>query len=296
MPQSFGQGKPALGVIYDSDFGASADSVLALALLHGFDGKREARIVSLSTSKSNLKSAQFCDAIEKFYASATTGLAAIFFAPAAIGMPVDGRLREDTPILVKTAYTPRIQKPNDTADVATLIRNALTAQYDQNAVIVLAGPATNLVRVLDLPGTKELVAKKVKFVSAALDAEADPAAAKRLLAEWPCPVMLVDREIGNEIRYPGASIETDYAYSAEHPVAAAYRAGGAMPYDSPAWAMAAALYAVKPKEGYFRVADKRVLYDAGQKERVVKIYIEMASAKPVPRAVRRQAAAVEKKE
>ena len=54
------QGKPPVGIIFDSDFGNRIDDTLALALLYGFDGKREARVVSVSITKSNLKAAAFC--------------------------------------------------------------------------------------------------------------------------------------------------------------------------------------------------------------------------------------------
>ena len=45
-------------------------------------------------------------------------------------------------------YSRGIHKLNDTADPVAVIRNALSAQFDQNAVVVMAGPATNLVRLL----------------------------------------------------------------------------------------------------------------------------------------------------
>ena len=57
------QGKPPVGIVFDCDMGNGIDDALALALLYGFDGKNEARVVSLSVSKPNLKSAAFCDAI-----------------------------------------------------------------------------------------------------------------------------------------------------------------------------------------------------------------------------------------
>ncbi|MCU1257401.1 MAG: hypothetical protein JWO80_286, partial [Bryobacterales bacterium] len=60
--------KPPTGIVYDSDLGSGIDSVLALALLHGLDGRNEARIASLSISNPDLKAAQLCDVIEKFYA------------------------------------------------------------------------------------------------------------------------------------------------------------------------------------------------------------------------------------
>ena len=69
----FSAKKPARGIIYDSDFASTPDTVLALALLHGFEGKNQARVSAITISNSNLKSAQFCDVVEKFYLSATHG-------------------------------------------------------------------------------------------------------------------------------------------------------------------------------------------------------------------------------
>lgn len=325
----FGGATPPRGIVFDSSFGESIDSVLALALLHGFDGKTQARIAAISISKSNLKAAQLCDVIEKFYASATTGLAATFFVGLPIGLAVDGKLAGDTPLITQTlaktsaegkpAYAPRIQDLNQTAIAEILIRNALTAQYDGNAAIVMAGPATNLSRLLQLKGTKDLIASKVAFLAVSgggfPDGGPDPnfvadiAAAKRVLAEWPTPVIFAGREIGTQLPFPGESIEKDFAYSPTHPVADAYRACHAMPYDAPTGAMAAALYAVKPGDGYFRLSDpgtvtinddgralfqasaggkhRYLIADPAQKERTIQLYRTLASAKPVPRSFRR---------
>ncbi len=326
----FGEaGRPPQGVVYDSSFGETIDTVLALALLHGFEGKRQARIACLASSKSNLKSAQLCDVIEKFYASATTGLAAIFLQGMPIGLAVDQQMSGDTPLINETlnrkdaagkpAYTPRISTLNDTAIAEIVIRNALMAQHDQNAIVVMAGPATNLARLLDLPGARDLIAAKVKMLAIAggelPDGGADPnfaiasAAAKRVLADWPTPVVACGREVGGALLYPAASIESDYGYNPDHPVAAAYRAAKSMPYDAPSTAMAAMLYALRPDDGYFRLSDpgtlsvsddgrmqfqassdgrhRHLIADPAQKDRVVKTYTEMASAKPVPRALRR---------
>ena len=49
--QFFGQGKPAVGVIFDSALGNHVEDALALALLYGVDGKNEARMVSVTVSK-----------------------------------------------------------------------------------------------------------------------------------------------------------------------------------------------------------------------------------------------------
>ena len=126
-----------------------------------------------------------------------------------------------------------------------LIRNVLMAQYDQNAAVVLSGPATDLARLLDMYGVKEWIARKVRLLCVADSGiQADAAAARKVFAEWPTPIVTAGREIGEALPFPGDSIDKDFAWSAErHPVVDAYRAYQPMPYDAPSWAMAAMLYA-----------------------------------------------------
>ena len=124
--------------------------------------------------------------------------------------------------------------------------------------------------------------------------ETDAAAARKGV----CRMALADRrrsgrEIGEALPFPGESIEKDFACSTAHPVVEAYRAYRQMPYDAPSWAMAAMLYAVHPEDGYFKLSDngtpRNLILDPGQKERILRTYIEMASAKPVARKPRHPA-------
>src|SRR6266542_224246 len=97
--QFSGQGKPPLGIIFDSAMGASIDSALALALLYGLEGKSGVRLTSVSVSKSNLKAAAFCEAVGRFYAGATNPEFRAFFRGLPVGLSTDGKLPEDTPML-----------------------------------------------------------------------------------------------------------------------------------------------------------------------------------------------------
>jgi inosine-uridine nucleoside N-ribohydrolase len=310
--------------------GNSIDDALALALLYGLDGKSEARVVSVSVSKSNLKAAAFCEAAGRFYAGAVSGAFSAFGRTLPVGLSTGGWRPEDTPMLEvplakKNAegapvYSHGIEKLNDTAETTALIRNAFTAQHDQNAVVVLAGPATNLVKVLDLPGAKELIAAKVRFLSmtggafpdgkAEFNIKADVPAARKLFAEWPTPIVTAGFEVGDSLRFPASSIEKDFSWTLDHPIADAYRAYKPMPYDAPTWDMTSVLYAVRPEEGYFKLSDRgtiRVLddgrtrftpspegrhryliLDPAQKERIIQTFVELASAKPVPKQPRRR--------
>jgi Inosine-uridine preferring nucleoside hydrolase len=321
--QSSEQEKPPVGIIFDSDMGNSIDDALALALLYGFLSKREARVVSISLSKSSVKAAAFCDAVVRFYARAA-GDEHRRILP--IGLSVGGQAPEDTPMLKAplskrnadgaVLYEHQVQKLNDTAEPVVLIRNALTAQHDQNAIVVLAGPATNLAKLLDLPGAKNLILTKVRFLAFAggayaggppdLSIRTSIPAARKLFAEWPTPIVASGQEVGKALLFPASSIEKDFAWATDHPIVDAYRAYKPMPYDAPTWALAPVLYAVRSEKGYFKLSEpgtirvleggrtkftpspggshRYLILDPAQKEHIIQTYAEIASAKPVPKA------------
>ena len=326
--QNQGQEKPPVGIIFDCGLGDRIDEALALALLYGLDGKNEARVISLSVSKPNLKAAAFCEAIARFYGGASSGAFGAVGRTLPVGLADEGKTPEDTPMLTvplsklndagAPLYSHGIEKLTDTAEVRALIRNALTQQPDQSCVVVLTGPATNLARTLDLPGVKELIARKARFLSVVGGAypdgppqsniKTDIAAARKLFAEWPAPIVTCGGEIGASLLYPASSIENDFAWTPAHPVADAYRAYKPMPYDAATCAMAALLYAIRPQEGYFKLSEpgtisvhddgrtkftqspggkhRCLILDPEQKDRVIKTYTEIASAKPAPRQPR----------
>ena len=308
-----GQGKPPLGVVFDSDMGSAIDSALALAMLYGLQGKNTLRLVSISVNKPNLEAAEFCDVITRFYLGEPGG----FFAPTPIGLALAARMDPEAPMVAaplarrnaegKPQYSCGISKLNDTADPIAQIRNALTAQFDQNAVVVLKGPATNLAGVLDLPGARDLIARKAKFLCAA-DFGRNVPAARKLLAAWPTPIVYAGPEVGDALPFPGASIEKDFAWSPAHPIVDAYRAYKPMPYDAPSYAMTAVLHAARPTEPDFQLSDpgtlavaddgrirftpgpegkhRQLVFDPAQKDKIIQLYIELASAKPAGRPAR----------
>jgi hypothetical protein len=312
----FGAGKPPVGIVYDSDFGNRIDDALALAVLYGLDGKNECRVVSVTVSKPNLRAAAGAEVIGRFYAGAVNGGFAAIGRNLPIGLATEGPAPEDTPILQalldSKKYDHGIHHLNDTAEPHAVIRNAFTSQFDQNCIVVLAGPATNMVRAMDLPGVKGWIERKVRYMVMSdfeRNVKTDIAAARKLLAEWPTEVILAGNEVGASIPFPATSLDKDFAWSQAHPVADAYRAAKQMPYDAGTWDLAAVLQAVRPGEKYFRVSDpgsiqiaadgstsfsptaqgkhRQLTMDPAQKDRVIQAYVELASAKPVVRAPRR---------
>jgi inosine-uridine nucleoside N-ribohydrolase len=322
MQQPSNNGKPPISVIFDSAMGLRPDDPLALALLYNSDGKNEARIVSISISVADLNAARLCAAISRFYRLTP----AQERDPLPIGMLVGQASRESTemtriPIERKDAegkpvYSHRIAKWHDTADPLPLMRNALASQPDQSVVIVLTGPATNLARLLALPGAKELIAKKTKFLAFAGGAypngKADPviqrdlASARKLFDEWPTPIIAASVETGEQVAFPVKSFEKEFAWTAAHPVVDAVRAYRQSPTDATTAGLAAALYAVKSQENFFKLSepgeikildDNRIGFSPGlggrrrylivepeTKDRLLTSYIQMASARPIPPA------------
>jgi hypothetical protein len=250
-----------------------------LALLLGNESRRDVRLTSLSVSRNNLKIAAFCDLMARFLGTPVPSIGVFeggsreTTAPAMISTVLD-KHAEGKPV-----YARGIEKWNDTADPVALIRNALTAQPDQNSTIVLAGPSVNLLGLLALPGSRELVQKKVRLLIAA-PAAGDASGFERLSAAWPTTV-LVARETDHPwLRFPAGGIENDFVWAPNHPLVDAYRSAGVMPYDAPATALAAALYAIRPSESFFSLSDRRLIVDAAQKDRVLQIMRGFVSARP----------------
>jgi inosine-uridine preferring nucleoside hydrolase len=319
--------KPAVGIVFDTAL-SRVDDALAMALLYGLDGKKEERLVSVSVSRANLKAAIYSDVVGRFYAGAVSGAIGFGGRTLPVGLADSGPLKDDeaffTKPLLRTmpdgkpAYPSDIHNELDTAEVPAMIRNALTAQWDGNTIIVVSGPASNLARVLATGNSKDWIQRKVKLLlftggrfgngPADDNIKADIASAHKLFAEWPTPIVACGAEMDGAISYPASSIESDFAWSPAHPVVDAYKAGGTMPFDAPVWAMNSSLYAVRPQEGYFKVSDpgtitvledgrttftpsasgkhRYLIFDPAQKERIVKTYTEIASAKPVEKPQR----------
>jgi hypothetical protein len=322
--QGRGAARPPLGIAFEADLGNRIDAVLAVAMLNGFITKSESRTIALCVSRASIRTAQLADVLAGFYAPRPVGGSAM------IGMPDGPMPATDTPPLATIldrkgpdgapVHTSNIATVIDTADNAVHIRNVLLAQFDGNAAIVLAGPAAGMARLVGLFGARlQIEAKAARLVMAigsfgangAPDpaVKADIASLRRVLAEWPTPVVMVGSEVGEALPYPGSSIETGLAWSPAHPVADAYRAFRTMPYDAPASALAATLYAVHPDRNYFKLSDpgtisvaddgrtrftpgaggphRYLMVDPARKDEILKLYTELVSARPAPRPGRR---------
>ncbi|MEZ5397194.1 MAG: hypothetical protein R2724_31055 [Bryobacterales bacterium] len=230
--------------------------------------------------------------------------------PPMLAVPLAEKNAEGEPL-----YANEIHEINDTAEVPALIRNALTAYHDQNCMVALAGPASDLADVLEVSGAKDWIETKSRFLAVAMGSfdgssgtdphvAADIAAAQKVFEHWPAPIIAVGREIGDAISFPSPD---EYAakltWTERHPVLDAYRASGVS--NPKTWAMATALYAAFPEEGYFKLSEpgvisigsdgraafhpgghgrhRHLIFDPEQKQRIADAYLELASAEPAPR-------------
>jgi hypothetical protein len=310
--------RPPIGIALEGDFGTRVDALLALAMLNGFIAKSEARQIALGVSTPQLTAAQLADIVATFYLSRPPGGAAM------VGVPEGTQVKDPAPLATATLaaktpegtpkYSSGITRVLDTPDTAVLIRNQLLAQNDGNATIVVAGPATGMARLMGLYGAPAQISVKVRqlvlasggFGSKAIDPaiRADVPAARKVFAEWPTPIVVAGTEVGAALPYPAASIAADFAWSPAHPVVDAYRLARPMPYDAPAPALAALLYAVKSDENFFKLSEpgtisvlddgslrfapapagkhRYLIVDPAQKERVLTAYTELVTAKPRP--------------
>jgi inosine-uridine nucleoside N-ribohydrolase len=82
----------------------------------------------------------------------------------------------------------------------------------------------------------------------------DLPAAEKLFRDWPTPVVFSGWEVGASMLFPAASVEREFSWTRDHPVADAYRAYKDMPYDRPTWDPTAVMYAVRPDRGYFSLS------------------------------------------
>jgi mono/diheme cytochrome c family protein len=318
---------PVPAIIFDSSFDEGIDQVLALAMLFGLQTKGQARLASVSISRNDVKSASFLDLMARFYAGEQTGAGGFpprTYLPA--GMYADGPASKSVPpmleaVLSKAVYKRGVEKLNDTADPVALIRNALSAQTDDSAAIVLAGRTANLLGLLALADGKQWAERKTHVLAIAagrFDAsqanatiKGDVLGYRKLLAEWTGAVVFVGAEAGEALPFPASSIDSNFAWASNHPVADAYRAYKAMPYDASTRAMAAVLYAAQPNENYFKLSEpgtvkilddgrteftaapngkhRYLIDDPAQKDRVIEAYVKLASAQPPPPPQRRGA-------
>ena len=313
MPAVRAQQTPAapLRVIFDTDMGNDVDDPLALDMLYKAVDRGEIILLGILSSKDTEFSPRYIDMMNTWYG----------YPEIPVGRVRDGGVlkRDDYARAVcESGLFPRSRRDRDYGDPVTLYRRLLAESPDSSVVVVSVGFSTNLGRLLESRGDKyspldgiELVKRKVKFCSvmggsfgdkprAEYNIVNDIPNAKRLFALCPVPVAVVSLELGKTVNYPGASIETDFAWAGKHPMVEGYKAYRKMPYDRPTWDMMSVLYVLRPEmfgvsePGIICVDDQGYTYftptprgkhtvltlTPGQQDAVLRFFVRELSSKP----------------
>ncbi|MGE5205969.1 MAG: nucleoside hydrolase, partial [Chlamydiota bacterium] len=160
-------------IIFDTDMGNDIDDALALAMLHAFESRGEARLLAVTITKDNRWAAPYVDLVNTFYGRPDIP----------IGVVHNGKTPQSNPMIQGPSerkrpngsyvYPHKITDGNQAPEAVALLRQVLTHQPDGSVVIVQTGFSTNLARLLDSHGDsasplsgRELAAKKVRLLVA----------------------------------------------------------------------------------------------------------------------------------
>jgi inosine-uridine nucleoside N-ribohydrolase len=287
-------------VILDTDIWTDIDDALALAMIHALEDRGELKLQAVTISTDHRWCAPYVDLVNTYYGRPHVPIGIV-----KDGLDIES-IRKRLPdwYLPVTRFTDHLaQRKNDdgaltyphrlTSDSAipeatTLLRETLAAQPDESVVIIQIGYSTNLARLLRSPPDsisaldgRQLVAKKARSLVVMAGSFRQPAdgkqnpefnllvdvpSAQALFAHCPTPIVASGVEVGLALRYPPESIERDYAYVENHPIAQSYRLffderkAKCPPLTSTVHAHAtfdltAVLYAARPDRNYFSLSN-----------------------------------------
>ncbi len=257
-------------LVFDTDIGNDVDDAMALCLIHALADRGECQLLAVTVTKDNPYAAPMVDLLNTFHGRPEIP----------IGMVRGGVTPQDGKYLrqVVTAeddgqprYPHSLRTGSEAPEAVGLLRQVLAGQPDGSVVLAQVGFSTNLARLLDSPADgvcplagRELIQRKVRLLSTMSGAfgdamrgrkeyniVTDAAAARKLFAQWPTPIVASGWEIGNAIKHSARSMQEDYRYAARHPLVEAYGYYRGLANDQPTYDLTSVLYAVRPDRGYF---------------------------------------------
>ena len=251
-------------LIFDTDQGNDVDDVLALDVLNKYVDEGKVDLLAILLNKEGRGPVSFVDLMQTFYGHPDVP----------IGRISDGRFDPNDKSVNYAQYVAdlkdesgaplfarSVEDPDALEESYLLYRKVLAGAKDKSVTIVSVGFFTNLKRLYDSPGDaisplpgRELVSKKVKELVVVAGVFSNPElheynvyvdipSAKTILEEWPTPVVVSPWELGINVQYPGANIDTDLSWAGRHPLAEAYKCYLPMPYDRPMWDDTAVVFA-----------------------------------------------------
>jgi len=268
------QGPGPVRMIFDTDIGNDVDDALAMGVIHALQNRGECKLLAVTITKDSKYAAPMACVLNTFYGRPNIPIGVVRGGVT----PDDGKYNKQV-VLTKTerggeAFPSAIQPNSTVPEAVTVLRKTLAAEEDGAVVVVQVGFSTNFARLMESgPDTisplsgMELIRKKVRLLSimagtfdpkythVEYNIDCDLPAAKKLIAEWPTPVVFSGFEIGDMIQYPAISMQNDYNYVQHHPLKVAYHYYRGLENSQPTFDLTSVLYAVRPDRGYFDLSE-----------------------------------------
>ncbi|MBR5282485.1 MAG: nucleoside hydrolase [Alistipes sp.] len=264
-------GKPT-PVIFETDMGNDIDDAMALDLLFKNMDAGNIRLLGVGVHKNNPHSKEYIDIMRCWYgykkmpigvnSACVTDMECVDYCTKTCQM-TDA---EGKPLFARS-------KKENYEEAVDMYRRLLAKEADNSVVIVTVGFSTTIAQLLESTPDKysklsgrELVAKKVKYFSvmageftipefAEYNVWNDLEAARTFFETSPVPMVFTPWQLGEQVHYPGSSIEQDFAWGEPHPMVEAYKHYLQMPYDRPTWDVIAAYYACYPDAECFTISE-----------------------------------------
>ncbi len=263
--------------VFDTDLGNDVDDSMALAVIHALQDRNECKVLAITTTKDSPYVAPMIDVLNTFYGRTDIPIAVVKNGMAKEDGKYNRKVLELKGDDGKPRY-PRTITPEDSAklpDAVPFLRKLLASEPDNSVVLVQVGFFTNFARLLDTPADdvsplngKELIAKKVKYLSLMAGAFNEPPgfkeynvkidipSAQKVIADWPTEMVFSGHEIGRLIQHPAASMKEDYNYVKYHPLKDAYEFYRGLDNSQPTYDLTSVLYVARPNRGYFDLSPR----------------------------------------
>lgn len=253
--RSHGAKNEPMQVILDTDLGNDIDDALALQMLINYENAGKAEIKGITISKSNPLSLAYTKAYYKRYGHGAPAFGYAYGGP----NPDEGNYLRAAYATMGYLDTVKVKEP----EAYLTIRKLLADSRDAAVRIIAVGPLTNMARLLQsLPDSispstgMELVRRKVSrldIMGGNFDTEGDAewnllqdtAAARKVLEEWPTPLVASGFEVGDKVRFPASVITT--RFPEHHPLRVGYEKYMKMPYNRQCWDLIPVLLTMEPE-------------------------------------------------
>ena len=209
----YAQKQQPVSIIFDTDIAPDYDDVGAMALLHAFADKGEAKILATISSNAFKTTAPTLSVLNTYFKRPDIPIGITKTI-----LPNKSCLQQWAEFIV-SKYPHPLQSNGEAIDAIKLYRKILSVQPDTSVTIVSVGFFTNLAGLLNSAADEyskldgiTLVQKKVKHLvsmAAGIDKDGksgyefnvmvDPKASQKVFTDWPTPVIISGFEIGEKI-------------------------------------------------------------------------------------------------